>query len=44
MIRPDFQHVYHMNILIVEFEWVMEHLIWYKNYKILFIKIYFINI
>jgi len=33
MIRPDFLRVYLMNILIVEFEWVMEHLIWYEKTK-----------
>ena len=29
MIRPDFHRNFLMNILIVEFEWEMEHLMWY---------------
>lgn len=33
MIRPDFHRIFLMNISIVEFEWEMEHLMWYETKK-----------
>jgi hypothetical protein len=38
MIRPDFHRNYLMNILIVEFEWAMERLMWYEEQLISFFE------